>query len=188
MKFSQAATRTRRTIVDAAVACWSVDSSASLGEVAARAGVGRSTLNRHFAGREELVAAVDRVSQERLGAAAEAARPGEGTGLEALTRTALALLEQEEVLGLVFADNALVDPDRWETEPGDASGGVPGLVARGHRDGSIDAGLPAEWVETVLWTSLFAAVLTLRGGTLTRHEVGTLLARTLGSGIGASRG
>ncbi|SDE00509.1 TetR/AcrR family transcriptional regulator [Auraticoccus monumenti] len=186
MDASPAATRTRRAIVEAAVACWSEDSSASLGEVAARAGVGRSTLNRHFAGREELVAAVDEVSRERLTAAIRAARPEEGTGLEALTRMAVALLEQEDVLGLVFADNALVDPDTWEDEPSQDPHGVPALVARGHRDGTIDPGLPAEWVETVLWTSLFAAVLTLRGGTRTRHEVGALLARTLGSGVGGA--
>ena len=86
-----------------------------------------------------------------------------------------------QVLGLIFADNALVDPDTWAAD-GDP-GALGSLVARGQADGSVPADLPAEWVATHVWTSLFAASLTNRSTRLTASEVGQLLARTLAHGV-----
>ncbi|WP_158548066.1 TetR/AcrR family transcriptional regulator [Desertihabitans brevis] len=180
---SAATTRTRQAVVEAAVACWSTDPSASLGEVAARAGVGRSTLNRHFSGRAELVAAVDQLCRERFRAAAAGARPEEGTGLEALQRLALALLELRDLLGLVFGDDAPIDPDSWED---DEHAELEQVLRRGYADGSLAGDLPPEWLATVLWTTLFGAWLLLREGRFSSHEVGTLMIRTLARGVGSA--
>ena len=178
---SSRAARTTRDVVQAAIECWSTDSSASLGEVAGAAGVGRTTLNRYFSGRAQLIEAVDRECRRRFIAAVARARPDEGSGLAALQRACAEIVHLGPVLGLIFADNALVDPDTWA--PDGDPGALGSLVERGLADGSIAADLPAAWVATQVWTSLFAAWLTLRSGDLTSHEVGQLLTRTLATGV-----
>jgi AcrR family transcriptional regulator len=177
---SSRAARTRRDIVQAAITCWSADNSASLGVVAEAAGVGRTTVNRYFTDRAELVNAVDEECRQRFVAAVSHARPAEGTGLEALQRVCAEIIHLGVVLGLVFADNALIDPDTWTDEDSDPIGS---LVVRGQADGSITADLPADWVATHIWTTLFGAWLMIQVGTLTRHEVSQLLTRTLANGV-----
>jgi hypothetical protein len=95
------------------------------------------------------------------------------------------LLQLGPVLGLVFADNALVDPDTWSDDEDDPLGAA---IGRGYDDGSLAADLPGDWIGIVVWTSLFAAHLAIVGGTRTRHEAAGLLIRTLTSGVAAGRG
>lgn len=173
--------RTRRDVVDAAIAVWSDDGTASLGAVATAAGVGRTTLHRYFADRAALLAAVDAECRVRFAQAAERARPGVGSGLDQLGRLCRELLALGPVLGLVFADNALVDPDSWGIEEEDDP--FVRAVQQGQTDGSLAADLPAEWVITHVWTSLFGAFLLTRAEGPVRHEAGPLLVRTLGRGL-----
>ncbi len=180
---STKATRTRRDIVDAAIEVWAADNTASLGEVADRAGVGRTTLNRYFTDRGQLVRAVDEECRSRFLAAAARARPDEGNGREALLRMCAELIHLGPVLGVIFADNALVDPDTWFPDEDDL---LVATLTRGHRDGSIAADLPADWIATFVWTSLFAAHLVVATGGRTWHEAAGLLTRTLASGLGGT--
>lgn len=173
--------RTRRDVVDAAIEVWSSDNTASLGAVATAAGVGRTTLNRYFTDRAALLAAVDAECRLRFAQAAERADPGTGSGLDQLTRLCLELLALGPVLGLVFADNAVVDPDSWGTEEEDDP--FVRAVVQGQADGSLAGDLPVEWVITHVWTSLFGAWLVISGGSPLRHEAGRLLVRTLERGL-----
>lgn len=166
--------RTRRHIVDTAVETLARSQGASMSEIAKDAGVSRSTLHRHFADRAELIAAVDAECRRRFLGALKRAEIDRGTGLEALTRIALEIVDLGPVLSLIFADNALVDPDRWHD--GD---GMTGLISRGHRDNSIDPELPAAWIEVNLWAFLFGAWLALSTGAVGHREVPALLSRTL---------
>lgn len=168
----------------AAVEVWSSDNTAPLGEIAERAGVGRTTVNRYFPDRRQLVTAVDEECRLRYAAAVARSRPDEGTGLHALLRLCGELVQLGPVLGIIFADNALVDPDTWYAGEDDPLGQV---IARGYADGSLAADLPGDWVGTVVWTSLFAAQLLVRSGARTWHEAADLLSRTLRSGIAAPR-
>lgn len=180
--------RTRRDVIQAAIDCWSADSSASLGAVADHAGVGRTTVNRHFPTRSALLGAVDQECRERFTAAAGRARLTEGSGLEALLRCCVEIVDLGTVLGLIFADNAPVDPDTWAEgldpdSAGDGQDAIGTAVARGQADGSIDPTLPLDWVVTWTWTSLFAAWLAIQGETASRHEAAGLLTRTLAGGV-----
>lgn len=174
------ADRTRRDIVAAAVEVWADDNAASLGEVADRAGVGRTTLNRYFSDRSLLVRAVDDECRARYAAAVARARVTEDSGRDALLRICTELIQLGPVLGLVFADNALVDPDTWDGEEESPLGAV---IGRGLQDGSLAADLPADWIGTFAWTSLFAAHLVVSTGNRTWHEAAGLLTRTLSAGV-----
>ena len=90
--------------------------------MAQQAGVGRTTLNRYFTDRAQLVAAVDQECAARYDAAVVRSRPAEGSGRDALLRMCTELIQLGPVLGLVFADNALVDPDTWFDEEDDPLG------------------------------------------------------------------
>ena len=50
--------RTRRAIIDAAISVLAANPAAPLGDIAEAAGVGRSTLHRHFSERGDLMRAV----------------------------------------------------------------------------------------------------------------------------------
>src|SRR5687768_6419137 len=78
--------RTRRAILDAAVRTLSADFGASLADIAAEAGVGRTTLHRYFPERADLLNAIAADALERSIAAAQRARVDEGSGAEALQR------------------------------------------------------------------------------------------------------
>ena len=183
--------RTRQSIVTAAIETWAEDRNATLAQIAAAADVGRSTLHRYFADRAELLTAVDQECQRRFVVATERARPGDGSGLEACHRLCQEYLELGPVLGLIFADNASVDPDSWSASAGEA-GRVPSedddpfaeAVLRGHRDRTVDPELPVGWAVTALWMLLYSAWLYSSTGQASRREVSVLLVRTVAGAIG----
>ena len=112
---SQKQLRTRDAIISAAIETWAEDSRATLAQIADAAGMGRSTVHRYFADRNELLAAVDQECQRRFVGATERARPGDGLGLEACHRLCEEFLGLGSVLRLIFADNPLVNPDSWSS-------------------------------------------------------------------------
>lgn|SRR5690606_30308652 len=173
---SPTARRTRGLIVDAGITVLAERASATLAEIADAADVSRSTLHRHFADRNDLLAAIDAECRTRFDRAAAAARLDEGEALDAMDRLAQEYLGLGPVLGLVFADDALVDPDEWDEE--DRDGGLTTVIAGGRGAGGLDPALSTEWMETTFWTLLFGAWLSLQSGT-SRRDVAFQLSRTL---------
>ena len=93
--------RTRRAIIDAAVATLSADHAASLADVAEAAGVGRTTVHRYFPERSDLLAAIGTDVRERIEAATARARLGEGPAPAALDRLCLEFFELGDRLMLL---------------------------------------------------------------------------------------
>lgn len=67
----------------------------------------------------------------------------------------------------------------------DGEGAAPlaALVARGHREGSIDPELDLEWVVGVVWAQLYLAWATLREGQAARHDIVPMLVRTVDKAV-----
>lgn len=183
MSSSPTIERNRRAIVEAAVHVWASDPNASLGDVARAAGVGRTTVHRHFADRGQLLAAVDEACREQFGEAARRARPESGEAMEALHRLCSEYLELGDYLALVIADQPVIDSDDWD----DSEDYLVGLVERGHRDGSIDRSLSPTWVVTTLWVLIYASSSVLGSGQVSRREVTAMLEKTLGTGLRPAR-
>ncbi len=171
--------RTRQAIIDAAISVLGKNLSAPLSDVATAADVGRTTLHRYYPERSDLIKAIKAESVLRLNRAAERARLQEGTGAEALRRLCEEYFEVGDVLSLVFSEQQFLTEADW-CQLGDGEGdGFAAMVERGHRDGSIDPELPASWLESMLWSQLYAAWSYAAESGESRHHVLRLTVRTL---------
>ncbi|MFB4314801.1 TetR/AcrR family transcriptional regulator [Actinomadura sp. 21ATH] len=174
-------TRTRRAILDAAVAVLSADATASLGDVAAAAGVGRTTVHRYFPERSDLLTAIGADVLDKVAAATDRARLGDGPAPQALERLCQELFELGDRLTLLFDTPQLADWSGWEEET-DADRALAELIERGRAEGTIDPEMDAAWVQNVLWALLYVAWEQTREAT-PKHRALTLCLHTLRKAI-----
>ncbi|GAA3001821.1 TetR/AcrR family transcriptional regulator [Actinokineospora diospyrosa] len=159
--------RTRRAILDAAVTVLTADPAAALADIAAAAGVGRTTVHRYFPERAELLTALSKHVWDQVVEATHRARLDEGTAAQALGRLCQEYFDLGTVLTLVFNDPA--QAETWdECSPTDLA--VLDLIGRGHRDGTIDPAFSAAWVRDLLWALLYSAWQQSTTGQVSRHD------------------
>lgn len=175
-----ARSRTRQAILVAAVRTLAADPSASLGDVAEAAGVGRTTLHRYFPERSDLVAGVTEECARSVVAAHDRARLDDGTGREALLRLCREYFDLGDVLALVFHGVVALDAGVVPGDDGEASLRV---CARGHDDGSIDPAQPAAWIVNVLWCALYSGWSWTQETGASRHDTLELLLRSLDGSV-----
>ncbi|MEY9212095.1 TetR/AcrR family transcriptional regulator [Thermobifida halotolerans] len=176
--------RTRRAILDAAVSVLSQDLSASMGDIAAAAGVGRTTLHRYFPERSDLLTAIDRDLLERAESAVTDARLDEGGVWEALERLCHAYFELDDALMLLCREPQFLDYERWRQETeGDRA--VLRLIRRGQDQGVLDPDLDAVWIQQVLWALLIAALGHCHEKRAARYDALSLCLRTLRKAVSA---
>ena len=96
--------RTRRAILDAAMSVLAENPTASLGDIAAAAEVGRSTLHRYFAERSDLLRALALHVHALSNAAIEHAEPDCGPPVEALRRVVECQLDLGPIVPFVYND------------------------------------------------------------------------------------
>ena len=171
----------RDVVLRAAAALLATDSGASLAEIAAAAGVGRTTVHRVFPTRGDLLTALALEAVERLTSALTAARLDDGPATDVLARVV------EEVLPLcdelAFLDSG---PEVWDLpQMRDAwwsvTASLDTLVQRGQLEGDIRGDIPAEVVVEAFTGILLGVWNGVRDGrvapaTATRHVVTLTLA------------
>lgn len=147
-----AAERTRRAILEAGIEVLSTNPSAPLSEIAAQAGVSRSTFHRYFSDRAALREAAKAAAEQAWREVADRARLEEGTGFEAYRRLCTELLGGLSLLIWWWGVNADTEdpkaPDETELRIG-------AMIARGHEDGTIDPQLSVEWLANSVWAMLY---------------------------------
>ena len=147
--------RTRRAILDAAVDVLGENRAAPLSQVAVRAGVARSTLQRYFSERADLITALGDYAGELANEATDRARTTEGTAIEAFSRLASEYFALQKISMIVFAgDDAAQEQGDDECGPSDLA--LFELVERGHEDGTIDPRITPLWAQQLLWSTLYA--------------------------------
>ncbi|ROR72822.1 TetR/AcrR family transcriptional regulator [Bogoriella caseilytica] len=150
-----AAGRTRRAILEAGIAVLSVNPGASISEIAARAGVSRSTFHRYFSDKAALTEAANVRAAEEWEAAVGRARLEEGSGFEAYRRLCTELMDSLPTLvwwmSTTGAGAGSADDDEDEVDRR-----IAAAIRRGHEDGSIDPQLTPEWIGNSLWAMLYA--------------------------------
>jgi AcrR family transcriptional regulator len=176
--------RTRRAILDAAVRVLSQQPTASLTEVAAAAGVGRTTMHRYFPERADLLTGITNDLLEKIAEAIERARPDAGPAMAALERLCRSLFALGDGLMLTLNEPHLFTDPAW-TEESETDRILMRLVERGQAEGAIDPGLTVEWVKAVLWSLLFAAWMHTREADVPEDDSLALCLRTLRKALAA---
>lgn len=174
--------RTRQAILDAAVEVLARNPAASLGDVAAAADVGRTTLHRYFPERSDLLTALHAEAVDRLEQARARARTAEDTGAAAVRRLCQEYFDLGDVLSLFFREQVAADED-----PGTCDDWFEDMVRRGHADGSIDTELPALWIQSLLWSQLYVGWSFLAENNASRHDVLRLVLRCVEGAIRPAR-
>lgn len=177
------ALRNRAVILDAAVDVLAVHPSASLAEVASRAGLGRATLYRHFDSREALRLAIREEALARAAEALSEARVEDRPVREAIREAAALLVPLGMRFRILLAEGADTDPEFLAARDRVLQP-LSGLVARGVADGELRPDVSPAWVGMVLAGLLVSAVRAADAGVVPVGEAPDLVTDTLFDGFG----
>ena len=172
----------REAIIDAAIETFASNPGASLAEVAARAGVGRASLHRHFRSRAHLLTAIGHQCISEVDAATRAAVKDAGSARERL----LNMLEAVIPLGDRYhflAQETTGDADlqaRYEAE----LQWVTGLVEALREEGALAMDVPPGWVVANIDAQIWLAWSQVAAGNLAPADAAGLVFRTLLKGLG----
>lgn len=168
------AERNRKLLLDAAAEALSHDSDASMGDVAATAGLTRATLYRHFGSREHLLEALRADALASAREAIENSRLDDGSALDALRRVVSAITALGGKFQPLLANGADEDP-AFLKERGAVFAPVQRVIQRGQAENVIRADLSPQWVVAAL-TALLSAAVRSRGENAGDDPVFELLA------------
>ena len=172
----------REAIIDAAFAVFSRDPSASLSEVAERAGVGRATLHRYFSSRGELVRALARIAIVEMDAAEAAACAGARSYSEALRLCMQALIPLGDRYGFLALEMLEDDAElvaefhRQQKETAEA-------VEAAKKEGLFDRAVPTSWIVQAYDHLIYAGWESVRVGEATPAQAAQLAWKTLTQGL-----
>ena len=177
---------TKDAIVEAAFDVLSRDPSASLSEVAERAGVGRATLHRHFPSREDLVRALALLAIEEMDEAADAACKDAESYADAFRQMLAALIPLGDRHGFLAREPIDDDPDiaaEFERQTNETRD----IVEEAKREGLFDRAVPTDWITQAFDHLLYAAWESVKAGETTHAQAADLAWRTLTNGLGKAK-
>ena len=176
---------TRDAIIEAAFRTWSADPAASLEEIAALAGVGRATLHRHFAGREDLLEKLGLLARAEMEERANAACIGATSHTDALRRIMAAMIalgDRHWFLARAFPPAGTgAAPEERRTEARFLS-----VIAEATEEGTFHPDCPPTWIATSFDHLIHAAWGEVREGRLTHSQAAGLAWSTLTRGLAGS--
>ena len=166
-------------ILDAAAACLSRSTTASMGEIAQAAGLGRVTVYGHFPSREALVeATLARLLEQGETVLAGLDLTGDPRqALRDLIGSSWRLIADAGAV-LEAAQSAL-PPGRIRELHARQARRVEGLIRRGQSEGAFRADLPATWLVSVLYHVLKGAAADVAGGRLDPADAPRLIVATV---------
>ncbi|WP_405059223.1 TetR/AcrR family transcriptional regulator [Kribbella sp. NBC_01505] len=153
-------------------------SGATLDEVARAAGIGRATLNRHFAGRDALVRAIEDLGVAECEAALAKAQLAEGTAAGAVRRMLAELESSAGLLAFLYSENQLFEGDQNEGWARlDAK--LVALFRRGQESGEFRLELSPVWLTEAVYGLVVSAAWAIAEGRLARNDFTPMIAELL---------
>lgn len=160
------ARRNLEAIIDAAMRLLPEQPAASMGQIAAEAGVHRATVHRHFAARDDLVAAVrQRAMEDSLEAverALENPPPGAADRIEALTAAMLASGDRYRLYRFTTWRD-----ERTVARSQEIAATIVPLLAAAQREGDVRTDLTPERLMVAYGGLVVAALPEIAAGSMT---------------------
>ncbi|SHF92523.1 transcriptional regulator, TetR family [Streptoalloteichus hindustanus] len=138
--------------------------NATQDEIARAVGVSRATLHRHFAGRGELLAALEHLALAHLREALDDARLDEGPAVDALRRLVAACEPVAPYLALLYSQSQERDPDEEPAEWADIDARIVALFHRGRRTGEFGPDLTPAWLTDAFYSLVAGAAWSIQAG------------------------
>lgn len=182
------ADRTRRAIINAATGVLARDSTASLGDVARAAGVGRTTLHRYYPDRATLVRALAEEAFHATELAIGASTLDEGPASDALRRLLYEMIALGDRFVFLLREPSLADDPQVDAAEARTTAVICGLIARGQSSGEFTSELPAAWIAEAVGSLVYGAWVAMESGTVPRANAARFAAATLLGGILTSDG
>ena len=174
--------KSRDAIVEAAFAVFSEQPNASLGDVAARAGVGRATLHRYFPSRADLIRALSLVATQELNHAVEAATASAQSATEALSLALHAIVPLANRQWFLAQDWQDIDPETAAAYAAEREE-LRTMIAAAKREGTFAGDVPTEWLVEAYENLIYAAWSLVRADEATPRQAADLAWRTLTQGL-----
>jgi len=176
----------RQPLLDVVAEVLVADPSASLAQVAEAAGIGRTTLHKHYATRDDLIRAVGRRAIELWEQAVETVREQAhhqpDGGLRALVDAMVPIGPQLAFLWRTPAFDHMKDiAEPWKAVE---ESGLD-VLRRAQSAGLIAPDVPQYWLLQTLYSLVYVAAESVRSGHLAPRFATDLVLRTLLHGIGA---
>ena len=179
-----AQSRTRAAILDATASVLARDRTATLCDIAAAAGVARSTLHRYFADRDGLIHAATLDSIRVINEIKEVAATEEGPAIDAMRRLITTLVLEADRIVFLFTDPAVLRNIPAEQRPDSAP--ILDLIRRGQREGAFDPALTPEWIRIALFGLLAKACSEAADGVVPGHSIVGSVIRIFEHGVAQS--
>ena len=173
---------TRIAILEAGFRVFSVDPSASLGDVADHAGVGRATLHRHFASREILMIALAKQAMAELNDAVDAATANAVSHAQALRLALDAIIPLANRQAFLSSEPVQNDPQIAAAYQHDLAQ-LRNEIDAARGEGLFSPDVPTEWIAQTYDALIYAAWQMVRDGHATPRQASDLAWRTLTLGL-----
>lgn len=149
-----AQSRTRTAILKAAVQVLTRDRSAPLNEVARKAEVARSTLHRYFPERSDLLEAVSEYARAKADEVESNCNLEDGVTVDGMVRLALEYFERWDAIMWAYGDTWESDNQQPED---DLSAELGAAIIQAQGRGEIDASLPADWIQHLMFAIVYTS-------------------------------
>ncbi len=174
----------KERMLEAAARALTDDPTASMGEIAKQARVGRATLHRHFASRHDLVCELTRYALAEADAACAHIDADAKTARDAIEMTVAALVPVGQRFGfLTHAMEVMAEPDIAAHYAAQVEG-LERLVERAKNESSVALDMPTAWIGHALDAMIYAGWTAVRQGDVAPNDVARLVTRTLLDGVG----
>ncbi|MBG0817793.1 TetR/AcrR family transcriptional regulator [Planomonospora sp. ID82291] len=169
----------RDHVLHAAAELLTRKATATMEEVARSAGISRATLNRHFAGRDALVRALEELGIAECEAALEAARIEDGAAAGAVRRLICEIQPCAGLLAFLYSENQLFEGEKQNAGWFRIEERLTGLFRRGQENGEFRIDLSATWLAEALYGLLAAGSWAVIEGRVARNDFTHMIAELL---------
>lgn len=177
-------TSSRPTLLDVAAEVLVSNPAASLASVASAAGIGRTTLHKHYATRQELLVAV---AHRALDRSIEAARRAveSAAGDSVMRELVDALVPVGAQLAFLFREPSLDDEPAIHKRFDELDKPIESAIREAQRAGVLRADRPEWWFVSSLYALVYVAWEGIKVGRLAPLDATELVVGTLVDGLGA---